>query len=416
MKILTKKKEQAILRSASISSLYREMEKRGYAYDEKKRKWVDLNQFSTVELKEELENRAYKDKQRKACLGKEDKYNTEKEIISAPSIDTLEALQTESPLEKRVNGTNRKSREPPLKDLPDSPIYQQTEKLEPSLPRAIVHPARPRETYTHLRDRDMNSIWTEYQSTQSEDIRNFLMEKFLPLVTYQANKIKKRVPEDVDVEDLQSAGIFGLMDAIKGFDLSRKVKFETYCASRIRGAILDELRAIDWVPRLVRHRTAKRDKVLEDKLKADGTAPREEEIAERLGVSLEEYDRKGFSGDSLRNDSRAKNITSLNRQIGRVQDGNPLTLLDVQSIKDKRGQYHNPLTDVQRKDVKGLLLKGFSRAERLIVELYYYEGMTMREIGSTIDLSESTVSQMHTSILLRLKAQMKEKDLEDINE
>ncbi|QNN23897.1 FliA/WhiG family RNA polymerase sigma factor [Planctomycetales bacterium ZRK34] len=252
-----------------------------------------------------------------------------------------------------------------------------------------------------LEDRDIKEVWTEYKKTGSESIRNFLMTKYLPLVKYNAERIHTKLPDEVDVEDLKQAGIFGLMDAIDAFNLDRGVKFETYCAPRIRGAILDELRAMDWVPRLVRSRTSKVEgarKKLEMEL---GRKPTDVEIAQSLEVDMDEY-RK------LAKDAGPTGVVSLNRKYYETDSNKDVREIDV--LKDERQT--NPLTAAQKRDLKDLITKGLSRAERLIVILYYYEEMTMKEIGVTLDLSESRVSQMHSSILARLKAQMQHRDTE----
>jgi len=191
------------------------------------------------------------------------------------------------------------------------------------------------------------------------------------------------------------------MDAIDAFDLARQVKFETYCAPRIRGAILDELRSMDWVPRLVRHRTAKVEGAknrLEMKL---GRAATDDEISKELGVDSEEIKK-------ILRDGSAVSIGSLSRQ--RYQSDGSREVREIDVIEDNT--QINPLGEIQRRDLKDLLTKGLSRAERLIVVLYYYEEMTMKEIGATLDLSESRVSQMHSSILARLKAQMQHRSRE----
>jgi len=247
----------------------------------------------------------------------------------------------------------------------------------------------------------------EYQSTNDGAIRNFLMEKYLHLVRYNAERIYARLPDEVDIEDLMSAGLFGLMDAIDAFDLDRKVKFETYCAPRIRGAILDELRSMDWVPRLVRQRTGKVEQIRQRIEKETGVTATEEDIADRLGVDdveLEKYLRDG----------KAVGTVSLNRRCFPSDGSRDVREIDI--IRDD--SQTNPLAEIQRNDLKDLITKGLSRAEKLIVLLYYYEGMTMKEIGATLDLSESRVSQMHSSILARLKAQMQHrmKELEDTDE
>jgi RNA polymerase sigma factor for flagellar operon FliA len=247
----------------------------------------------------------------------------------------------------------------------------------------------------------MTEVWTRYAKTHDEDIRNFLMEKFLPLVRYNAERIYQRLPDEVDIEDLMSAGLFGLMDAINGFDLERKVKFETFSAPRIRGAILDELRSMDWVPRLVRHRTAKVEQVRQMIEKRTGQVATHDQVAEHLNLPPEELEK-------MLRDSTSVMTRSLNQRAFPSDSGRDVREIDV--VRDETGA--NPLTELQRRDLKDLITKGLSRAERLIVILYYYEGMTMKEIGSTLDLSESRVSQMHSSILARLKAQMQHRERE----
>src|SRR5689334_432883 len=142
---------------------------------------------------------------------------------------------------------------------------------------------------THV-EVDIQQVWRDYRARASVELRNQLVELYLPLVKYNAERIWARLPEGVDLDDLISAGVFGLMDAIDAFDLDRGVKFETYCVPRIRGAMLDELRTMDWVPRLVRSKASKLEdarKQLEAEL---GRPPRADELAVRLGVSLEEFE------------------------------------------------------------------------------------------------------------------------------
>ena len=244
-------------------------------------------------------------------------------------------------------------------------------------------------------------LWEEFRRTKSDTIRNYFWVKHAPLVRFIAEKIYKRLPDEVDISDLISAGQFGLMEAVNLFDLEKGVKFETYCATRIRGAILDELRAMDWVPRLVRHRSSKVSRARTKFEMTEGRVPTQDELAEILGVDSEEFDK-------IERDSQAKMTTSLSRKCFTGDSGRELTEIDV--IKDETQS--NPLHQTQRRDIKDMITKGLSRAERLIVILYYYEEMTMKEIGATLDLSESRVSQMHSSILARLKAQMQHRERE----
>ncbi|MBL8875302.1 MAG: FliA/WhiG family RNA polymerase sigma factor [Phycisphaerae bacterium] len=270
--------------------------------------------------------------------------------------------------------------------------------------RFIVRHAEPSNLPTPFDKVPINDVWKKYKKEPNEAIRNFLMERFLHLVRFNAERIHARLPDEVDIEDLMSAGLFGLMDAIDSFDLERKVKFETFSANRIRGAILDELRSMDWVPRLVRHRTAKFDQARQQIEMELGRPATDLEVGSRLGIAGEEFDK-------VKRDSSAVGTRSLNQRAFQSDGGRDVREIDV--VKDD--SQVNPLGDLQRRDLKELITKGLSRAERLIVILYYYEGMTMKEIGATLDLSESRVSQMHSSILARLKAQLQHR-LKEIEE
>jgi RNA polymerase sigma factor for flagellar operon FliA len=237
---------------------------------------------------------------------------------------------------------------------------------------------------------------------KGELLRNIIMEHYLHLVRYNAERIHVKLPDEVELDDLMSSGIFGLMDAIESFDLDRGVKFETFSAPRIRGAILDELRSMDWVPRLVRSRAHKIDNATKQLELELGRAPTDDELAKRLNVSKPEFEK-------MAKDASAVGLVSLSRKWFETDSNKDVREIDV--LEDKRGA--DPVREIQRKDLKELMTKGLSRAERLIIVLYYFEEMTMKEIGATLDLSESRVSQMHSSILARLRAQMadRRKDL-----
>src|SRR3954452_15844470 len=155
--------------------------------------------------------------------------------------------------------------------------------------------------------RDIKDVWIEYKKTRTEALRNILMENYLHLVRYNAERIHIKLPDEVEVDDLMSAGIFGLMDAIAAFDLDRGVKFETYCAPRIRGAILDELRSMDWVPRLVRSRAHKMDGAVKQLEVELGRAPTNDEVAQRLKISMGEFEK-------MAKDASAVGLVSLSRK------------------------------------------------------------------------------------------------------
>ena len=238
-----------------------------------------------------------------------------------------------------------------------------------------------------------------------ELLRNTLMEHYLHLVRYNAERIHQKLPDEVELDDLMSSGIFGLMDAIEAFDMERGVKFETYCAPRIRGAILDELRSMDWVPRLVRSRAQKMNQVNKQLEVELGRQANSQEIAAKLNISMDEFKK-------IEKDSKAVGVVSLSRKYFETDGNKDVREIDI--LEDKKGT--DPVREIQRKDLKELMTKGLSRAERLIIVLYYFEEMTMKEIGMTLDLSESRVSQMHSSIIARLKAQMadRKKELQQV--
>ncbi|MCL4220554.1 MAG: FliA/WhiG family RNA polymerase sigma factor [Phycisphaerales bacterium] len=264
-----------------------------------------------------------------------------------------------------------------------------------NLGRHVARRAEQTSFGTPFDQRPLDEIWRLYRQSPTEDMRNYLVQRFLHLVRYNAERIYARLPDEVDIEDLMSAGLFGLMAAIDAYDPDREVKFETYSATRIRGAILDELRSMDWVPRLVRHRTAKVEQTRMRIQMETGAKPSLHDVASRLNLDPAEFEK-------YERDSKQVSMTSITRKCFPTDGSRDLREIDV--IKDE--SQANPVSELQQRDLKDLITKGLSRAERLIVILYYYEGMTMKEIGATLDLSESRVSQMHSSILQRLKAQM----------
>ena len=242
---------------------------------------------------------------------------------------------------------------------------------------------------------DIPQVWLAYRATGNVDYRNRLVERYLSLVKYNAERIWAPLPDGVELDDLISAGTFGLMDAIDAFDLNRGVKFETYCVPRIRGAMLDELRTMDWVPRLVRSKASKMEaarKGLEAEL---GRPPRPEELAHRLGITLDQL--PDYVGEAT-----AVSLVSLNKKWYETDSYKDVREIDI--LEDKKAE--DPTNRLQNRDLMKLVTKGLNRNERLIVILYYYEDMTMKEIGATLDLSESRVSQMHSAIVQRLQGQL----------
>ncbi len=243
---------------------------------------------------------------------------------------------------------------------------------------------------------DIEEVWKRYKADPTnKELRNALVENYLPLVKYNGERIWARLPEGVELDDLVSAGIFGLMDAIDAFDMTRGVKFETYCVPRIRGAMLDELRTMDWVPRLVRSKASKLNeatKMLEARL---GRHPTSAELAIQMEMPVEELEK-------MQLEASAVNLISLNKKWYETDSYKDVREIDI--LEDKKGE--DPTRRIQKNDLMRLVTKGLNRNERLIIILYYYEELTMKEIGATLDLSESRVSQMHSSIVARLQGQL----------
>src|SRR5689334_14740952 len=277
------------------------------------------------------------------------------------------------------------------KQMPTEKLAKADPKADPTAAAAaaILPPPKPKPK------RDIKEVWIEYKKTRSEATRNALMENYLHLVRYNAERIHVKLPDEVELDDLMSAGIFGLMDAIEAFDLDRGVKFETYCVPRIRGAMLDELRTMDWVPRLVRSKASRLEESRKELEAQLGRPPRPDEMAEKLGVSLQEYDK-------MAGDATAVSLVSLNKKWYETDSYKDVREIDI--LEDKKAE--DPTHRLQNRDLMRLVTRGLNRNERLIVILYYYEEMTMKEIGATLNLSESRVSQMHSSIVQRLQAHL----------
>jgi len=246
-----------------------------------------------------------------------------------------------------------------------------------------------------LTDAELEVIWKTYKRTRDENLRNTLIEHHMPLVRTIAERVLQTLPKSIDVDDLSSAGTFGLMDAINGFDLSRGIKFKTYCTTRIRGSILDELRSQDWVPRLVRlkaHRLERAIRALEGRL---GRNPNQAEIAEELEISLEEL-------QAHQSEANAKTIFSLSEKWDDGDDDKELEKIEI--LADKRSS--SPVDTIQQRDAMDMITSSLTKKERLIILMYYYEGLTMREIGEIMELTESRVCQIHSNVMARLKAQL----------
>ncbi|WP_182113568.1 MULTISPECIES: RNA polymerase sigma factor WhiG [unclassified Actinotalea] len=249
----------------------------------------------------------------------------------------------------------------------------------------------------------ISSLWAVFKETGDRGARERLILHYAPLVTMVAARVGAGLPSMVEQADLVSYGMFGLIDAIEKFETDRAVKFETYASSRVRGAIIDELRAIDWIPRSVRTKARAVDRAfaeLEGELRRP---PTEQEVAARLEIGVVEL-RAVFTQLST------VNVAALDEMLGGGSDrGDSLSLLDT--LEDPGAP--DPVGNVEAQEMKIVLARAIERLgerEKLVLVLYYYEGMTLAEIGRILGVTESRISQMHTAAMLRLRTTLQEQD------
>ena len=246
---------------------------------------------------------------------------------------------------------------------------------------------------------ELQDLWKRYKASGDERARERLVVAYSPLVKYVAGRMGSGLPAHVEEADLISYGLGGLITAIQRFDLSREIKFETYAITRIRGAIIDELRTLDWVPRSVRARAREFERVnmkLEAKLQR---APTDDEMASQLGISVQDFQ------DALVQISNST-IVALD-ELWHVSDasGDQVSLLDT--IPDTNAPDPQMLIDQSElRDRIADAIAALPEREKLVVALYYYENLTLREIGEVLGVTESRVSQLHTKAVLRLRSKL----------
>lgn len=241
------------------------------------------------------------------------------------------------------------------------------------------------------------ALWRKYAKTHDPALRNELMEMYLPVVQFIAERLLLTLPRSIDVDDLKSAGVFGLMDAIDGFDIERAIKFKTYCSTRVRGAILDELRSQDWVPRLVRlraHQLARTQAKLEA---AHGRTPTDAEMADELSVPVSDF-------LSMLEESRAHTVRSLSEPWDDGSGDQAVEKIDFLSDPSSP----DPAEILNQEDVMRAIIRSLNRREKQIILMYYRDGLTMKQIGSLMTLTESRVCQIHSNVMKKLKHHLEE--------
>ncbi len=246
-----------------------------------------------------------------------------------------------------------------------------------------------------MNDTERKKLWDDYTKLKTAELREKLILEYSPLVKVVAGRLSMYLGYNVEYEDLVSYGIFGLIDAIDKFDMSKEVKFETYASLRIRGAILDQVRKMDWIPRTVRQRQRQIDTALKELELRNGKAPTDAELAEYMGITEDEF-------TDLQSQAKADSIISLNDYM---EQGN-----DVSSERGLGGAgFVAPDREVERQELRQKLdqaLEILTEREKKVILLYYYEEMTLKEISKVLEVTESRVSQLHTKALQKMKTKM----------
>lgn len=248
----------------------------------------------------------------------------------------------------------------------------------------------------------LKKLWHEYKDTADPGAREHLILHYSPLVKYVAGRVGVGLPANIEQADLVSYGIFGLIDAIEKFDLERGIKFETYAISRIRGAIIDELRAMDWIPRSVRSKARDVERAYADLEAELHRAPTEKEVAKRMGIALKDL-RAIFSQVSY------VNVVALDELLGGADRGEAGGVSLGDTLKDSKAV--DPELAFEGEETKFLLARAIEQLperEKIVVTLYYYEGLTLAEIGKVLGVTESRICQMHTKAVLQLRNRLAE--------
>jgi RNA polymerase sigma factor for flagellar operon FliA len=244
------------------------------------------------------------------------------------------------------------------------------------------------------------TVWENYKRTLDTETRDRLLNQYLPLVKNVASRMALGFPKSVELNDLVNTGVIGLIEAFNNFDPARGVKFETYAVPRIRGAILDELRALDWVPRSTRAKSREIERAVTKLENELGRSPSDGELAKKLNVSTDEL-------LSAMGDVSSTTLLSLDELISREDDNRQVPRIETV----ENTAVDNILSDIERNELRAFLvnsISGLTEQERLVIALYYYEELTLKEIGEVMLISESRVSQIHTKAVLRLRAMIRD--------
>lgn len=246
-----------------------------------------------------------------------------------------------------------------------------------------------------LSEDELKATWKTFLSKRDNEHLEMLVRHYLPIVRYTSERFSGRLPKSVSVDELMSAGLLGLLDAVKKFDPTRGVKFESYCLQRIRGSILDELRNMDWLPRLLRQKLNHLDDAIAQLKKDFGRMPTDDEIRVRLKISKSDL-------EQLYRDSSASSLFQVN-----IKSEDDDTILGMEALEDRRT--NSPSSEALGNDLLDLVQRNLSPKERYVFTLYYNDELTMREIGQVLRLSESRVSQIHARVVAKVRAILKQR-------
>ncbi len=249
-----------------------------------------------------------------------------------------------------------------------------------------------------LKNKSEEELWGMYKKSRDPAIRDAFVKQYAPLVKYVAGKVAVGMPHNIEFDDLVGYGVFGLFDAIEKFDPDKHVKFKTYAVTRIRGAIFDELRSIDWVPRSVRQKSREVEDAVHRLEASLGRSATDNEIANEMGLNLQDYQKTilKISGTS---------ILSLNDVWYTGEDNDKVSIVD--SIESPQGL--NPDIIVEKDEIKRVIIEAINdlpEKEKKVLVLYYYEDLTLKEIGKVLEVTESRVSQLHTKAIMRLRSKL----------
>lgn len=245
-----------------------------------------------------------------------------------------------------------------------------------------------------MNEESKNKLWEEYAKTHSSQVREQIIIEYANLVKIVAGRLSMYLGYTVEYDDLVGYGTFGLIDAIDKFDLLKGVKFETYASLRIRGAILDQIRKMDWIPRTLRQKQKKIDQAYQKLELEQGRMGTDEEVAEEIGISTEEL-------INWQNQTKVTNLVSLDEFL---EQGS-----EVRVETDSSSHFEQPERVMEKEEMKQVLietLQQLTENERKVITLYYYEDLTLKEISHILEVSESRISQLHTKALQKMRTKL----------